>query len=130
MLMGFGQYSTDTGLNTPLDTSALQITPTFVGPCPTPGQIMNPQTGVCTTTTTPTPYVPPAASSGGSCDTGYAPCTATDGITPICCMLVANCPAGSTCDLIPGIPDMNIYLGIGAVVAIFALTSIFGGGHR
>jgi hypothetical protein len=73
---GVGQYSADTGLDTPLDTSAVQIVaPTFVGPCPVAGQLMNPQTGVCLTASTPTPYVDPsiAAASGNSVTTPSFP---------------------------------------------------------
>jgi hypothetical protein len=62
----------------------------------------------------------PCQSSGAIC-TG----TATPAPPP-----ATPCPAGSTCSIVPGIPNTNIYLGIGAVVSVFFLVTMFGGGHR
>ncbi len=114
---GMAQYSADTGLN--LDTSAVQIVaPLFVGPCQG-GQVMNPQTGVCTTPSSPTPFqapVGPAPSiSNMGCDSGYSLSTDADG-NPICVM---NCPAGQSCNYIPNIPDLYIYLSAVVIVVAF-----------
>jgi hypothetical protein len=121
MLMGMGQYSTDTGVT--INTSGVQIaSPSFVGPCPS-GTVMNPQTGACVTGSTPTSYSTP---SDMGCDSGYALSTDPDG-NPICYAVVAACPVGATCSIIPGVPNTNLYLGIGAVVSLFILASVFGG---
>ena len=42
----------------------------------------------------------------------------------------ATCPSGSTCTIVPGIPNSNIYLAVGAVVSLFLASTIFGGGRR
>jgi hypothetical protein len=40
------------------------------------------------------------------------------------------CPSGSTCTIVPGIPNSNIYLAVGAVASLFLASTIFGGGRR
>ena len=39
------------------------------------------------------------------------------------------CPSGSTCSIIPGIPNTNIYFAVAAVAAMFFL-AMGSGGHR
>jgi hypothetical protein len=127
MLMGLAQFDT----TSPLDTSGVSVSnPTgsqvdaalnaiAQSDClNTPGSIWNPSNNSCQgsggSSTCPTGFV----LSGFACVAAPAGTSATS---------TAACPTGSTCSIVPGISNTNIFLAVAAVASMFFVAMAFGG---
>jgi len=77
------------------------------------------------TPTCPSGYTLSTASGQYSCvsSSGAAPLIGVTAPTAT----TSTCPVGSTCSIVAGISNTNIYLAVGAVVSMFLLASVFGG---
>jgi hypothetical protein len=70
------------------------------------------------------PEVTGSTSTSGNVDTSTGISLAFPEVSPAAA--IPTCPTGSTCSIVPGIPDTNIYLAVGLVAAGF----LFMGMHK